>query len=310
MKVAAVIPARLGSRRFPRKVLARETGKYLVEHVYERVEAARGRDGLIDRVIIATDSEEVREACSSFGAEVRLTSTHHVSGTDRVAEVAESLPHAVVINVQGDEPLIEPDDLRTLIKLFEEGGEGVVMTTLVARRWDLEGFRDPNIVKAVVGQGGNALYFSRAPVPYGGSPPPEPGKGHPPERAPERAPEREGQGSAVACGGARKGTSKGTSKGTREVEWFQHIGIYAYRREFLLRLSKLPPTPLEERERLEQLRVLENGYTIRAGITPHEHLGIDTEEEYRRFVREYLQGLHRPPASPASAGRQKGSLTT
>lgn len=257
MLVAVVIPARLGSRRFPRKVLARETGKYLVEHVYERVAAACGQDGLIDRVIIATDSEEVRQACLSFGGEVRLTSPQHPSGTDRVAEVAADLPHEIVINVQGDEPLITKDDLRTLVGLFEGGDERVVMTTLVAKRSDPEGFHDPNIVKAVVGKDGNALYFSRSPVPYHGTP----------------------------------GVSPAREKPSGEVEWLQHIGIYAYRRQFLLRLSSFPPTLLEKRERLEQLRVLENGYTIRVGVTPHAHLGIDTEEEYRRFVEEYLRGL-------------------
>ena len=240
MKVAVVIPARLGSKRFPGKVLARATGKYLVEHVHDRVKGCPG----IDRVILATDSEAVQRACVEFGAEVAMTSPEHASGTDRVAEVARGLPHDIIINVQGDEPLIEHDDLHRLRDLFLDG---VVMTTLVARRTDPEGFADPNIVKAVIAESGNALYFTRSPAPY--SPPGQP-----------------------------------------TVEWSQHIGIYAYRRDFLLQLSRLPPTPLEKRERLEQLRVLENGFTIRVGVTPHRHLGIDTEEEYRRFTEEYLKG--------------------
>ncbi len=239
MKVAVVIPARLASIRFPGKVLARATGKYLVEHVHERVKGCAG----IDRVILATDSEEVRRACVSFGAEVVMTSPDHASGTDRVAEVARGLSHDLIINVQGDEPLIEHDDLQRLRNLF---GDGVVMTTLVARRTDPAGFADPNIVKAVVAENGNALYFSRSPTPYS-----------PPHAA--------------------------------VVEWNQHIGIYAYRREFLLMLSQLPATLLEKRERLEQLRVLENGFRIRVGVTPHRHLGIDTEEEYCRFTEEYLK---------------------
>lgn len=242
MKVAVVIPARLGSKRFPGKVLARATGKYLVEHVHERVKGCPG----VDRVILATDSEEVRRACLGFGAEVAMTSPDHASGTDRVAEVARGLDHEVLVNVQGDEPLIEHDDIQQLVELFRAG---VVMTTLVARRTDVAGFVDPNIVKAVLAPSQNALYFSRAPVPHAPSAP-----------------------------------------GQATVEWFQHIGIYAYRRDFLLQLSQLPPTPLEKRERLEQLRVLENGFTIRAGVSPHRHLGIDTPEEYQRFAEEYLQG--------------------
>jgi 3-deoxy-manno-octulosonate cytidylyltransferase (CMP-KDO synthetase) len=238
LKVAIIIPARLGSSRFPRKVLARETGKYLIEHVFERVVATPG----IDRVIVATDSEEVLAAGRSFGAETVLTRADHLSGTDRVAEVARRLPHDVIINVQGDEPLIEREDLAVLRGFFEgDGGASCEMATLAARREDPEGFQDPNIVKVVIGAGGNALYFSRAPVPH-----------------------------------ARGGEAP--------LEWHQHIGIYAYRRDTLLRLSALPATALEKRERLEQLRALENGCAIRVGLTAHPHLGIDTEEEYRRFV--------------------------
>jgi 3-deoxy-manno-octulosonate cytidylyltransferase (CMP-KDO synthetase) len=228
-------------------VLARDTGKYLIEHVHERVSRSPG----VDRVIIATDSEEVIEAARSFGAEAIMTSPAHASGTDRVAEVARGLDHDVVINVQGDEPLIEHEDLITLRGLFEEQGGGpeareTSMATLAVKRFDPEGFRDPNIVKVVVSAGGEALYFSRAPIPH----------------------------AAPAGEGGR-------------VEWLQHVGVYAYRRGFLLRLASLPPAPLEKRERLEQLRVLENGFSIRVGLTSHPHAGIDTEEEYRRFVEEY-----------------------
>jgi 3-deoxy-manno-octulosonate cytidylyltransferase (CMP-KDO synthetase) len=240
MKVAVIIPARLGSTRFPRKVLARETGKYLIEHVFERVAGAPG----IDRVLLATDSEEVLAAGRSFGAETVLTRADHASGTDRVAEVARRLTHDVIINVQGDEPLIEHGDLA-ILRSFFEGADGPPrdMATLAARRDDSEGFRDPNIVKVVIGAGGNALYFSREPVPH-----------------------------------VRSG---------EPLEWHQHIGIYAYRRDVLLRLSALPPTALEKRERLEQLRALENGWRIDVGFTAHRHLGIDTEAEYRRFVAEH-----------------------
>ena len=250
MKVAAVIPARLESRRFPRKVLARDTGKFLFEHVYERVVGCAG----IDLVRVATDSGEVLDAGRSFGADIVMTSSEHVSGTDRVAEVAADLDHDVVINVQGDEPFVEHADLLKLVSLFDSGaadGDEVVMTTLATARTDVEGFRDPNIVKVVIGTRGNALYFSRSPVPH----------------------------------------SDALSRAGDGVEWLQHIGIYAYRRSFLLRLSKLPPTELEKRERLEQLRVLENGYTLQVGMTENRHIGVDTEEEYRQFVGEYREGL-------------------
>ena len=259
IKVAVVIPARLGSSRFPRKVLARDTGKYLVQHVHERVSRCPG----VDRVIIATDSVEVLDAARSFGAEALMTSLSHASGTDRVAEVARGLDHDVIINVQGDEPLIEHEDLITLRGLFGSGGAAgereTLMATLAVRRTDPEGFQDPNIVKVALAASGNALYFSRAPIPHAG-----------PAGAGDR------------------------------VEWLQHVGIYAYRREFLLRVASLPPTPLEKRERLEQLRVLENGYSIRVGLTSHPHAGIDTEEEYRRFVEEY------PRAGPTILPRFAG----
>ena len=157
----------------------------------------------------------------------------------------------IIINVQGDEPYISHTDIETLLGLFEapaEGTEGqaeTVMATLGAGRSDLEGFNDPNIVKAVVSADGRALYFSRSPVPQ--APAGETGEG---------------------------------------VEWVQHIGVYAYTRDFLLHFSTLEPTDLERREGLEQLRALDNGYTIRIGKAAGEHMGIDTEEEYTRFVEE------------------------
>lgn len=247
---AVVIPARLGSRRFPRKILARETGKYLIQHVWERVvDCPR-----VSRVLIATDSEEIVEACASFGAEARMTSAEHRSGTDRVAELAENLDEDIIVNVQGDEPYISHTDILTLLELFDgpasgDGqGAGTVMATLAAERRDSAGFHDPNVVKAVVSADGRALYFSRAPVPLA--------------------------------------LPASSEEGAGPVDWLQHIGIYAYTREFLLCFAGLEPTALERREKLEQLRALENGYTIRIGKAQGQHLGIDTEEEYTRFVEE------------------------
>jgi 3-deoxy-manno-octulosonate cytidylyltransferase (CMP-KDO synthetase) len=251
-RAAAVIPARIGSTRFPRKVLARETGKYLIQHVWEGILGTPG----LDRVIIATDSEEVLAAARSFGAEVRLTSPDHVSGTDRVAEVARDLDEEIVVNVQGDEPLIRKDDVARVIGLLRDGGGEAVMSTLAFERSDAEGFLDPNNVKVVTDLRGRALYFSRAPIP--GCIPPAGGPGDAPPRA-----------------------------------WLHHIGIYGFRRGFLLDFSRLPPGRLEKIERLEQLRALENGHGILVGITAHRYRGIDTPAEYAEFVKEYGKGSDR-----------------
>lgn len=242
---AVVIPARLQSSRFPRKVLARETGKYLIQHVYEGVAGAPG----ITRVIIATDSEEIHAAAQSFGAEVRWTSPRHLSGTDRVAEVACSLTESLIINVQGDEPLIAREDLGHLVEALSAGGpRAAPMATLARQRQDAEGQLDPNNVKVVVGLNGQALYFSRAPIPY----------------------VRRGEGEVV-----------------EESPWLHHIGVYGYRRKFLETFTRLPPGRLEKLEKLEQLRALENGFAIQVVETRQVYAGIDTEEEYRTFVKWY-----------------------
>ena len=256
-EAVVVIPARLGSTRFPRKVLARETGKYLIQHVWEGAAGAPG----VSRTIIATDSPEVVEAARSFGAEAWLTSPTHLSGTDRVAEVARSLSAEIVVNVQGDEPLIRKEDVAAVISLFQDAGEDVSMTTLAVERRDSEGLRDPNNVKVVLDLRGRALYFSRSPIPGN------------PERAPGR----------------------NVPQGSEEpAPWLHHVGIYGYRRQFLLGWAGMRPGALEKIERLEQLRAIENGFEIRVGLTARCHRGIDTEEEYREFLREYG-----PAARPA-----------
>ncbi len=277
LRAAVVIPARLGSSRFPRKVLARRTGKFLIQHVWEGVQNTRG----IERIIIATDSEEVLAAARSFGAEAKMTSPSHLSGTDRVAEVARDLPAdiGIVVNVQGDEPWIARGDVQSVVSLFDgdaAGPDRVVMTTLAVERTDEEGFRDPNNVKVVLGRDGRALYFSRAPIPSGGA-----GKVH------------------AAAGAADAST------------WLHHVGIYGYRREFLLEFTRMSPGVLEKRERLEQLRAIENGFQIRVGITGNRCRGIDTPEEYERFVEEYRADLRSaaPDAYPGVEvkGRVRGA---
>lgn len=253
-RAAVIIPARLGSRRFPRKVLAKTTGKYLIQHVYEGVVGTSG----VDKVIVATDSPEVEQAVRSFEGDVRMTSPEHISGTDRVAEVATGLDEEIIINVQGDEPLVSRDDLSRLVEALRAGEEGKsppAMATLARKRTDEEGFHDPNIVKVVLDRMGRALYFSRSSVPH-----------------------------------FRVLTESASSESAPERQWLEHVGIYAFQRDFLRVFTGLPPGDLEKRERLEQLRALENGATIEVLLTENRYAGVDTEEEYSQFVEHYRGG--------------------
>jgi len=235
MRTAVVIPARYGSTRLPGKPLLKLKGKPLIQYTYEQ--AVRSP---VDRVIVATDDERVLECVRSFGGEAVMTSPDHPSGTDRVAEVARGLDVEVIVNLQCDEPLIEPRHIGQLLPPFRE--EGVEMATLIAPLTEDE-WRNPNVVKAVVDRRGYALYFSRAPIPFS----------------------REGSG-------------------VKEGPYWRHVGIYAYRRDFLLRLSSLPPSPLEEEEKLKQLRALEHGFKIFTVLTDYRAPGVDTEEELRRVL--------------------------
>jgi 3-deoxy-manno-octulosonate cytidylyltransferase (CMP-KDO synthetase) len=216
----------------------------MVEHVYRRAAATRG----VARVLVATDDRRVLEAVRGFGGEAVLTSGSHRSGTDRLAEVAATLDCDLVVNVQGDEPLIAPEAIAEAIAPFATDPT-VQMTTLRRRIGALQEFLDPNVVKVVVDRQGDALYFSRAPVPRGRAP------------APQLVP---------ACA-------------------FKHIGLYVYRRGFLLTLARLEPTPLELAESLEQLRALEHGYRIRTVETTHDSVGVDTPEDLEH-VRRLLAG--------------------
>lgn len=239
MEVAIVIPARYASSRLPGKPLLRETGQYLVQHVHERASAVRSAS----RVLVATDDERIAEAVRSFGGEAVLTRADHASGTDRIAEVAERLSADVIVNLQGDEPLMDPADVETLIAQMNQPGADVA--TLAVRIAGEDAYRNPNIVKVVCDDAGRALYFSRSPIP------------------------------------AFRDSVPDLSL------IFQHLGLYAYRRDYLLRLTRLPPHPLEMAEKLEQLRVLAHGGTIRVGIVPRAHRGVDTPEDYAAFVAEW-----------------------
>jgi 3-deoxy-manno-octulosonate cytidylyltransferase (CMP-KDO synthetase) len=245
MRVTAVIPARYASTRFPGKPLAELMGKPMIQWVVERTAAST----LIDRVLVATDDERIARVVRDFGGEVVMTRADHATGTDRLAEVAEGLESELIVNVQGDEPLIAPVMIDEAVAPLR-ADPTIVMGTLMTPLLSTQEYEDPNVVKVVVDRRGFALYFSRAPIP------------HPRDAAID------------------------------DVTWAnfpacRHIGLYVYRRDFLLTFPKLAPTPLEELEKLEQLRALEHGYAIRVARTAHTSQGVDTPEDLAR-VRALL----------------------
>ncbi len=289
MKIVVFIPARYGSTRFAGKVLAKDTGKYLIQHTYEQACQAR----LPEKVIIAADDERIIAAAESFGAQCILTSPEHKSGTDRIAEALKKIADSVerigkvsseryppvlseveglnaddiVVNVQADEPEIDPANIDLIAQLLINNPD-YPMATLAASFETLEQISDPNIVKVVVAWSvqrgadsrklktqnlklktdcGIAIYFSRAPIPY----------------------DREKSG----IGNIR--------------QYLRHVGIYAYRKDFLTKITALPQTPLEKIEKLEQLRAIENGFDILVGKVKHTCDGIDTPQQYAEFVRRY-----------------------
>lgn len=239
MDVVAIIPARFGSSRLPGKVLIDICGKPMLQHVYERTRSCP----LISRVIVATDDERVRTAVEGFGGEVRMTRSDHQTGTDRLAEVAQDLSAGIIVNVQGDEPLIASSSIEIAVRPLLDDPQ-LVMSTLRERIHDVRDITDPNSVKVVVDRHDYALYFSRQPIPY-----------HRHKDSP--------------------------------ILWWRHLGLYVYRREFLLKYAELQPTPLQLAEGLEQLRALEHGYRIKVLETPHPAIGVDTPEDLDR-VRQLL----------------------
>jgi 3-deoxy-manno-octulosonate cytidylyltransferase (CMP-KDO synthetase) len=204
--------------------------------VYERAR----RSKTLARVVVATDDLRIRDAVVAFGGEVQLTGLHHPSGTDRVAEVAASLSCEIVVNIQGDEPLIEPPMIDEAVSPFFVESD-LIMGTVCRRLEKEEEWQSPHVVKVVRDRRGFALYFSRAPIPY--------------------------------------------ARVQGRHSYYKHIGLYVYRREFLLTLASLAPTPLEETEQLEQLRALEYGYPIRVVETKYDSIGVDTPEDLERIAR-------------------------
>ena len=261
-KIIVCIPARYGSTRFPAKVLAKDTGKFLIQHVYEQAKLAK----LPDRAIIAADDKRIVDAAKSFGAECIMTNPDCPSGTDRIAEAVGGLDFDIVVNLQGDEPEIDPANIDTVARLLIDNPK-CQMATLAADFETKEQIADPNLVKVTAcsveriadskklpatryplsADCGKAIYFSRSVIPY----------------------DRE----------------KG---GTGEIKnYLRHIGIYAYRKDFLLKITKLPQTPLEKLEKLEQLRAIENGFDILVAKVKHTCAGIDTPEQSAEFVKRY-----------------------
>lgn len=242
-RTAAVIPARYASTRLPAKPLADIGGRPLVEHVYRHAADARS----VGLVLVATDDERIARAVTAFGGEVRMTRSDHATGTDRLAEVAKTLDCELVVNVQGDEPLIRPEAIDAAVTATADSG--AEMSTLRCPLRDAAAWRDPDVVKVAVDRRGWALFFSRAPIGL--------------------------DRSASAAAGAA-------------VD--RHLGLYVYRRPFLLTLSGLEPTPLERAERLEQLRVLEHGHRILTTRIDDDPVGVDTPADLERVRRRLAAG--------------------
>ena len=254
MKTTVIIPARFSSARLPGKPLIEINGKPLIQYVYERVKASS-----IPQVIVATDDERIAAVVKGFGGEAALTSSHHRSGTERVAEVARHIESDIVVNVQGDEPLIRSEDINRAIVPFKHD-PSIMVTTLIAPLLNGADLYNPHVVKVVVDRDGFALYFSRSPIPY-------------PRKALEHAGDEPHKEIELI--------QKLDKKELRD-SW-QHIGLYAFRRDFLLKLTSLPPSALEQWEGLEQLRILEHGHKIKTVVCSSPSIGIDTPQDVEHF---------------------------
>ena len=236
MTAIGVIPARFASTRFPAKVLAKLAGKPMIWHVWEK--ASRCRQ--LDEVLIACDHPQVLKAANDFGAKAVMTDPGLASGSDRIAQAVKESAFDLVVNIQGDEPFIDPQAIDDLVVLLKNDAHSP-MGTVIKEIENEQDFINPNVVKCVVDEQGFALYFSRAPIPYNRN--------------------------AKALPGMKR---------------YKHLGVYAYRREFLLQYTGWPKSILEITEQLEQLRVLEKGYRIKTVVTQHDSMAIDTPEDLQR----------------------------
>ena len=261
----------------------------MIEHVYRRTAGAAG----VDAVIVATDDERIAAAVERFGGTARMTSAEHRTGTDRIAAVVRDLPCEIVVNVQGDLPLLEPDMIVEAIEPLERDAT-LPMSTLRRAIEAAAEYHNPNVVKVVVNRHGDAMYFSRAAIPHiraASDPAATPAlRAAAAQPAPTEAGRHEdGAPQPVDAGRSRRGTGDpaehGNGAATVFSRTYKHIGLYAYRREFLLTFAGLPPTALEQAESLEQLRALEHGFRIGTAETRHESIEVDTPEDLERVRR-------------------------
>jgi len=254
MTVVAVIPARYASTRFPGKPLAMIAEKPMIRWVYEGVQRA----SRVDRVIVATDDERIAEAVRAFGGGAVMTSGDHPSGTDRIAEAAQGFDADIVVNVQGDEPLINSAVIDGCIEPLLSGTDVPVVTPCVRIR-TLADLHNPDVVKVVKNPAGRALYFSRSPIPFD------------------------------------RDRDLHEDDPVQPPFW-KHLGLYAYRKDFLLQYSRMTQTPLEKREKLEQLRILENGYAIQVVETDYDSIGVDSPEDLEKIRDLFDEKVKEKPA--------------
>lgn len=253
MAVVAIIPARYGSTRLPGKPLAVIGGKPMIQHVYESASKARG----LDRVLVATDDHRVEQIVKGFGGEVMMTSKEHASGTDRLAEVARKIKGDLVVNVQGDLPFIHPETITRALRPMKRD-RTILMATVCTPIYDENEWRNSNIVKVIMDRKGFALYFSRAPIPYF----------------------------------RNKNLGLNGSAGfSQRLVGHRHVGLYVYRREFLMKFARLRPTVLEQIESLEQLRALAYGYKIYVAQVEETSVEVDTAADLHR-AEQYLKRLN------------------
>ena len=246
MKKVIIIPARLDSSRLPNKVLLDLKGKTILQRVYEQCLKVKN----IDDVFIATDSLEIKESCTKFTENIILTKSTHQSGTDRIGEAIENLDCDIIINVQGDEPFIDPTIIEELLNTFQLNE--VLMASAMTRIYDFKDLQNNNVVKVTVDKNNNALFFSRSLIPF----------------------PRDFQETLQS------------NESLQKAKFYKHIGLYGYRKEFLQQYIQMEQSYLERTEKLEQLRVLENGFKIKMIETKTNHIGIDTIDDYKEALKK------------------------
>lgn len=269
MNVLAVIPARYGSTRFPAKVLAELHGRTILEWVWRQASKARS----VDAVWIATDDERIAEVARGFGAHVVMTSPDCASGGDRIAQAVADVDVEMIVNVQGDEPQMDPRTIDRAVEALRNDAEAVVSTAKV-KLTNLDQFNDPNVVKVVCDQRGRALYFSRSPLPSLA------------RVSVDKVDVVDGVDRDRLSTQSTLSTSS-TPSTKSPIPAFKHLGLYVYRKQALMDFAKLPQTPLEQIEKLEQLRYLENGYAIQVVEAVSDCIGVDTPEDLSLLIRTF-----------------------